>query len=75
MTRLERRRRARLAVAWRRYHRVQRDEMGQTRRPVACGCSAAVLNALWGLVDAEVRAGEKLWPKVMTGGTMKVYGR
>jgi hypothetical protein len=60
MTRLERRRRARLAVAW---------------RPVACGCSMAVLTALWGLVDAEVRAGEKLWPKVMTGGTLKVYGR
>lgn len=53
MTRIQKRRCARFDAAWRRYHRVQRDEVGQTRAPVMCGVSAAFVRAMWALVDAD----------------------
>lgn len=53
MNRLQKRRCARFDAAWRRYHRVQRDEVGQTRAPVMFGASSAFTRAMWALVDAD----------------------
>lgn len=73
MTRIQKRRRARVAQALRRCHRVERDQMGQTRSAAAYGASWAYLDAVFKLTLAERLAGERPWPKRMTGGTVRVY--